>query len=211
MVFFMAYLSSETENRMFDNMKDELTQRMPSLRYFWEFANVFTSVATKRFEESGFAIDFLGPYMLDEQNPLVARALSNKGLTTGCILYLGKDDRGIVRRALLSGLDQHIPDVTKDSDHLGCGDKMDKQHGTEIVQVGWSQPYRAPGKWYNGLITPVGGNDTDILRTDALSSEGLKRYTELWVPWSRRIFPGEAKFEPIEKYHVTRQPFEEIA
>lgn len=142
---------------------------------------------------------FVGEYFVDPVNPEQTRVFSHQGTEACSPIPI---TRGVIGRAVTTGRNQYVPDVTQDPEHVGCDPDME---GSELVLVAWSEPF-APGNphgiGYVGRRVPLGVLDLDFNVKYALNRQERGRLKKIWEEYAKRIFPGEAQFQPRGKLCV---------
>ncbi len=136
---------------------------------------------------------FVGEYFVDPVNPTQTRVFSHHGTEACSPIPIS---RGVIGRAVRTGRDQYVPDVTKDPEHVGCDPNME---GSELVLIAWSDPFTVGnpfGAEYIGRRVPLGALDLDFNLKHALNRQERRRLKTIWHKYSKRIFPGEAQFTP---------------
>ena len=138
---------------------------------------------------------FVGQYQVDPYNPAQTRVYSHHGTEACSPIPITK---GVIGRAVRTGKDQFVPDVTQDPLHVGCDPGME---GTEAVLISWSDPYTSGD--FRGRRVPIGVLDIDLNVKDALGEDDVSRLREIWDHYGKLIFPGEPSFEPIGELYVS--------
>lgn len=136
---------------------------------------------------------FVGEYFVDPVNPTQTRVFSHQGTEACSPIPIS---RGVIGRAVRTGADQYVPDVTQDPEHVGCDPNME---GSELVLLAWSQPFtegNPHGAGYIGRQVPLGVLDLDFNIKNALNRQERRRLKKVWEKYAKRIFPGEAQFTP---------------
>lgn len=173
---------------LFESLEKRLSAYMEGRVYPPEIATTFNCILYDGFSKGSLRPVFIGEYFVDPANPGQTRVFCHQG-TEACSPLPIKT--GVIGRAIRTGTDQYVPDVTKDSDHIGCDPEM---KGSELVLISWSQPY-GTGK-FRGRSVPLGVLDLDFNVKDALSGEDAKALRKIWDVYGKLIFPGEPEFEP---------------
>ncbi len=165
-----------------------------------EFARTFNYESRKILNEAGFDSYFFGQYRLDPRSPLYLRVFSGDG-TEACTGFR-INGRTIIGRAIRIGLDQYVPNVAKDPDHLACDKGMEEKEGTEIVLISWSDPIKLGP--YTESRVPLGALDFDSGITNAFEVESnnknpfaqgdLKRLAKIWDNATKYILYGQPEF-----------------
>lgn len=170
------------------NMKHRLSAYMENRVYPTEIATTFNYILWDEFTKMGLNPVFVGQYQVDPAKPDQTRVYSHHGSEACSPLPISG---GVIGRAIRTGEDQYVPDVTKDKEHIGCDPDM---HGSERVLISWSEPFRAGAN--AGKQTALGVLDLDFHTKDTLTLELQKELREVWDIYGKLIFPGEAAFKP---------------
>ena len=189
-------MSQESKTRMYD-----LENRLYSMRgqiYRTEIATIFNSTLKDEFEKANLKPVFVGQYFIDPKDNEKVRVLCHQG--TDACSPIPTERGGVIWRAIRTGVDQYVKDVTKDREHVGCDPNM---QGSELVLLSWSDPYK--NIELGGHSVPLGVLDIDLNIKDALSMEEIERLRKLWDVYGKKVFPGEPEFLPgkfisISKY-----------
>ena len=196
-------MPSELKREMFNSIELRLNSYMQGRIYPYEIATTLNFILKSEFEK--FRIDreenyyslkpvFVGEYFVDPKSPYQTRVYCHQG-TEACSPIPIK--RGVIGRAIKTGNDQYVPDVTLDSNHVGCDPNME---GSELVLLSWSDPY-TNGPYKNKVI-PLGALDLDFNIKNAVNPEDIHKLRNIWDLWGKKIFPGEPKFLPrMTDYH----------
>ncbi|MDO8508756.1 MAG: hypothetical protein Q7S27_03675 [Nanoarchaeota archaeon] len=184
------------KEEMFDSIDSRLLSYMPERRYPTEIATTFNFILYDEFkknrEYNGMNYNlkpiFVGQYMVDPLKPEQTRVYSHQGTEACSPISIS---RGVIGRAIRTGLDQYVPDVTKDSNHIGCDPDME---GSELVLLSLSDPYLKGH--YQGSKIPLGVLDLDFNIKNALEKEDIDCLRKIWDMWGKKIFPGHPKFLP---------------
>lgn len=169
---------------------------MEGRKYSSEIATTFNFVLRDEFERAGLKPVFVGQYFVDPENPEQTRVYCHQG-TEACSPIPIK--RGVIGRAVRSGRDQYVPDVTADTNHVSCDPDME---GSELVLVSLSDPYKE-GQ-YKGYSIPLGVLDLDFNVKEALSEKEMQGLRKIWDKYGKLIFPGEPAFEPKGELFIKR-------
>ncbi|GEM_PF-2206133 len=193
----------ELVEEMFGSIEKRLAVYMEGRVYPNEIATTFNFILYDEFSKQRKGSDdkiyslnpvFVGQYFVDPASPIQTRVFSHHG-TEACSPIPIR--RGVIGRAVRTGADQYVPDVTKDSEHVGCDPNMG---GSELVLISWSEPY-GQGR-YQGKSAPMGVLDLDFNVKNVLSIEDTARLRRIWDTYGPKIFPGQATFEPKESLSV---------
>lgn len=192
-------------------MLDAIAERIPPYlqgRVFpTEIATTFNYVLWDEFElerraDGGiFSLRpvFVGEYFVDPANPSQTRVFSHHGSEACSPIPI---TRGVIGRAIRTGKDQYVPDVTKDTNHVGCDPNM---QGSELVLLAWSRPYSSTnpyGQGYVGKRVPLGVLDLDFNIKKALNRRERSQLKKIWEAVSPNIFPGEAQYRPSSEMAI---------
>lgn len=181
----------------FRYLEKRLSAYMEGRAYPTEIATTFNFILYDGFSKAGLKPVFVGQYFVDPANPEQTRVFCHQG-TEACSPIPIRT--GVIGRAVRSGRDQYVPDVTKDPDHIGCDPDM---KGSELVLVSWSEPY-VNGE-FSGRRVPLGALDLDFNVKDALSGEDVKAIRKIWDAYGKLIFPGKPGFLPKGRLFVSSQ------
>lgn len=194
-------MPQKLKREMFDSIELRLSSYMPGRIYPTEIATTFNFILYDEFKKKrrddpwwkfwkrySLKPTFVGQYMIDKSSPYQTRVYSHQG-TEACSPIEIK--RGVIGRAIRTGQDQYVPDVTKDYDHVGCDPNME---GSELVLISWSNPY--PSGPYTGKEIPLGVLDIDLNVKNVLIEEDIHRVRKIWDTYGKQIFPGSPKFLP---------------
>lgn len=225
----MLRIPSQTlRDRIIDGVEERLDSYLQGRVYPWEIATTFNFVLYDEFSklrldpedptyahnlemwskgeipplEALFRITaslipvFTGEYIVDPKEPYQTRVYSHHGTEACSPIPI---QRGVIGRAVRTGEDQYVPDVTKDPLHVGCDPTME---GTEVVLISWSEPYSSGD--HKGRVVPYGVLDLDFGRKMAVSEKDAERLRRIWDKYGKLIFPGEAPFDPTEEICVRR-------
>lgn len=185
---------------MFDSLERRLESYMPGRIYSTEIATTFNFILYSEFskrrrtkwwriwEHYSLKPVFVGEYVVDKNHPSQTRVFCHQGTEACSPIPITK---GVIGRAIRTGKDQYVPDVTKDPEHVGCDPNME---GSELVLISWSDPY--PLGPYKGEKIPVAVLDLDFNIKNALLEEEIRRLREIWDDYGKRIFSGPPKFQP---------------
>lgn len=174
------------KREMFDSIESRLSSYMEGRVLSEEIAGTFNYILIDEFRKYNLKPIFVGQYKIDESNPLQTRVFSWQGTEACSPIPI---NRGVIGRAIRTGKDQYVPDVTKDQNHVGCDPNME---GSELVLLSWSDPYISP---YNKkIMAPLGVLDLDFNIKNALEKEDMKKMREIWDVYGKQIFPGIPKF-----------------
>ncbi|MFH1425744.1 MAG: hypothetical protein ABIG28_03410 [archaeon] len=179
---------------MFEKVRERLVAYMKSREYEMEIATTFNFVLHSEFEKAGLKPVFVGQYFVDYKNPTQTRVFCHQGTEACSPLPISG---GVVGRAIRTGENQYVADVTQDESHVNCDPNM---QGTEFVIITWGEPYSL-GE-FAGKRVPIGVLDLDFNVKSALSKEDCVELEKIWVEYGKKIFPGEAKFQPGENISV---------
>ncbi|MBM3229003.1 hypothetical protein FJZ26_01100 [Candidatus Parvarchaeota archaeon] len=116
---------------------------------------------------------FVGQYFVDPKNPTQTRVFCHQGSEACSPIPIA---RGVIGRAIRTGTDQYVPDVTADKEHVGCDPNM---KGCELVLVSWSSDNKVP----------LGVLDIDLNVKDAFSKQDIASLRKIWDKYGRMIFP----------------------
>ncbi len=180
---------------MLDSIEKRLLTTMEGRKYPEEIARTFNYILHDEFDrerkvEGGGSYSlkptFVGQYFVDPENPTQTRVYSGHGTEACSPIPI---ERGVIGRAIRTGKDQYVPDVTKDEEHVACDNEM---RGTEVVLLTWSEPYTS-GR-LEGCKVPLAVLDIDLNVVDAFLEADINRLRRIWLPYGKRIFPGEPSF-----------------
>jgi len=174
--------------RMLASIGNRLASYMESRIYPSEIATTFNFILYDEFSKSRLKPIFVGEYAVDPANPEQTRVFCHQGTEACSPIPIS---RGVIGRALSTGKDQYVPDVSKDKSHIGCDPRM---QGSELVLIAWSDPF-ASGK-FRGFSAPLGALDIDLNVKNALSPNDIRALAAIWAKYSKLIFPGEPPFSP---------------
>ncbi len=172
----------------FEMLERRLKSYMEGRAYREEIATTFNYILYDEFSKAGMKPVFIGQYFVDPAKPDQTRVYSHQG-TEACSPI--PTHRGVIGRAVRTGSDQYVPDVTNDSNHVTCDPDME---GSELVLVSWSEPY-SKGEM-TGRITALGVLDMDFNVKEGLSKSDIRRLRRIWDVYGKMIFPGEPNFSP---------------
>ena len=172
----------------FGSIKKHLDNYTASCIYIPEIATKFNSKLKQEFEKYDLKPVFVGEYFVDPQNPSQTRIFCHQGTDACSPIPI---TRGIIGRAIRTGQDQYIPDITKDSEHVQCDPNME---GSELVLITWSDPYKIIE--FAGHSIPLGVLDLDLNVKNALLYEDISTLREIWDVYGKKIFPGPPTFVP---------------
>lgn len=179
----------EPKIRIPDSIEFRLDSYMEGRVYPTEIATTFNYVIKDEFERVGLKPVFVGEYFIDYLKPTKIRVLCHQG-TEACS-PITTERGGVIWRAIRTGQDQYVPDVTKDKDHVGCDPKME---GSELVLLSWSDPYK--NIELGGHSIPLGVLDLDLNVKDTLQIEDIKRLRKIWSKYGKMVFSGSPCFMP---------------
>lgn len=182
--------------KRFESLEKRLDAYMRGRSYPSEIATTFNFVLRDEFEKMGLKPVFVGEYFVDPAEPEQTRVYCHQG-TEACSPIPIK--RGVMGRAVRTGEDQYVPDVTKDTNHVSCDPDME---GSELVLISWSDPYKE-GQ-YKGCSIPLGVLDIDFNVKEALSEKEIEGLRGTWDKYGKAIFPGEPAFAPKGELYVKR-------
>lgn len=211
---------ADWEKSLFDRMDGRLEAYMKGRVYPPEIATTFNYILYDEFSKAGLKPVFVGQYVVDPDNPEQTRVVCHQG-TEACSPIPIK--RGVIGRAVRTGKDQHVPDVTNSALYVSydfihgnmAGDLVDESNaagdslhvscdagmqGSEVVLTAWSDPY-ADGE-YKGCRVPLGVLDIDLNVKEALSEKGITRMRQTWDRWGKYIFSGGPGFTPKGELYV---------
>lgn len=173
---------------LFDSLSQRLDSYMQGRVYPSEIATTFNFILYEEFSKAGLKPVFVGEYFVDPASPDQTRVFCHQG-TEACSPIPIR--RGVIGRAVTTGSDQYVPDVTKDKSHVGCDPNM---QGSELVLISWSEPYCKGAQKDNSV--PLGVLDIDLNVKEAFSEQEIAQLRSIWGKYGKLIFPGKASFEP---------------
>ncbi|MEM2137810.1 MAG: hypothetical protein QW568_01865 [Candidatus Anstonellaceae archaeon] len=174
-----------------------LSAYMETRIYSMEIATTFNFLLFDEFSKAALKPIFVGEYFVDPASPEQTRVFCHQG-TEACSPISIR--RGVIGRAVSTGQDQYVPDVTKDKAHVGCDPNME---GSELVLISWSEPY--PSGQHKGCRVPLGVLDIDLNVKDAFSEKDIAELKKIWEKYGKKIFPGVAQFEPKGRLFILRE------
>ena len=172
----------------FRSISARLSAYMQGRAYPSEIATTFNFILFDEFSKAGLKPIFVGEYFVDPAAPEQTRVFCHQG-TEACSPIPIR--RGVIGRAVSTGSDQYVPDVTKDKSHVGCDPDM---QGSELVLIRWSEPY-STGK-FSGCRAPLAVLDIDLNTKEAFTQVEIASLRKIWDEYGKKIFPGVAQFEP---------------
>ena len=196
----------EQKIRLPNSIESRIDSYMQGRVYSTEIATTLNSILYDEFSKSNMKPTFSGEYFIDYQNPDLIRVYCHQG-TEACSPIESKR-KGVIWRAIKTGQDQYVPDVTKDTEHIGCDPNM---QGSELVLLSWSNPYEEIR--FAGHSIPLGVLDIDLNIKDALIIKDIERLRKIWNKYGKLVFPGSpiffpgnnikiAQYEPGPKEHI---------
>ncbi len=190
------------KKEMFSSIELRLNSYMNGRIYPFEIATTLNFILYNEFNKYREDLEgnacflkpvFVGEYIVDKNNPYQTRVFCHQG-TEACSPIPIK--RGVIGRAIRTGRDQYVPDVTKDLEHIGCDPNME---GSELVLNSWSDHY--PSGPYRGLQLPLGVLDLDFNIKNALELKDIQKLRNIWNVWGKKIFPGYPTFLPLKEVY----------
>ncbi len=179
-----------------ESIESRLDAYMKGRVYPNEIATTFNFVLRDELEKAGLKPVFVGQYFVDPAECEQTRVYCHQG-TEACSPIPIK--RGVIGRAVRTGEDQYVSDVTKDSNHVSCDPDME---GSELVLVSLSDPYKE-GQCKEYSI-PLGVLDLDFNVKEALSEKEIRGLRRIWDEYGKLIFPGEPGFAPKGELFIKR-------
>jgi len=189
----MLEIPQRLKKEMFDLINKRLISELEEAVYPGEIATKFNSILNDEFKNYSLYPVFVGEYGIDPNSPQKTRVVSHQG-TKACSPL--KIIEGIIGRAIRTGKDQYVPDVTKDPDHVGCDPTME---GSELVLLSWSEPSIYGNKKIPSI--PLGVLDIDLNIKNALTKYDRQRLRAIWDIYGKFIFPGKLRFEAPERVY----------
>lgn len=124
-----------------------------------EIATTLNYILFDEFRKSSLNPTFVGQYIVDSENPSQTRVFCHQGTEACSPIPIS---RGVIGRAVRTGRNQYVPDVTRDSEHVGCDPAME---GSELVLIAWSKPYSEKNPFAGESVrkrVPLGVLDIDL-------------------------------------------------
>ena len=159
-----------------------------------KIAKDFNKIAVRELEKNRkyegknytLATSFFGQYLIDKKDP--SRLLRFDYIGKGCPIVPRDREVSIMARALATGQDQNIPNVSRDANHWQCSTEAK----AEEVYVRYGLVEEGP---FKGFYVAKGVIDIDFLQTNVLDKNESMQLSKIFAPYTKLIMPGPPKFE----------------
>jgi putative methionine-R-sulfoxide reductase with GAF domain len=156
-----------------------------------------------------YSIDvvFAGTYKVNPKNAreIILYGQPHGSDTRACSPIQINPDKSIIARAVITNVDQHIEDVTKDPSHKECSPKARHE---EVYNMLSGVPFSSGT--FAGYLVSMGVIDIDFANVGTLSETESIRLGKILKPYGRLIFSGEPEFELTMRHLVYRRPSEQL-